>query len=397
MLLPSAAQWRARRRPDAQIRHGIARPVCWPRLPPRRTIPNKPIRIIVSFGPGGGADIVGRILGQSLQEKLGQPVVIENKPGAGGTIGNELVARAEKDGYTLGIMTAGQIIAAVMNKSLRYDTATAFEPIAMVATASLIIVTRPDFPASNAKELVAQAKANPGKISVASPGFGATQHMSAELFRQTAGIEMLHVPFRTSPEAITAVLGKQVDILFDTVLAVLGQVQSGQLKAIAVTGKDRFPDGAGRAAGDRVRPAAGLRRHHLVRRVRAARHPPEVVAKLNKVLNEGIQEPAVRERLIKAGVAVQGSSAEAFGKFMADELARWNKVREAAGISAERSELPYSVALRVRAWLQPSRVCGSFFFRIAPATTLRSTSAVPPPIVNMRTSRAMRSSGSSRE
>ena len=154
--------------------------------------PTRPIKIIVSFGPGGGADIVGRILGQSLPEKLGQPVVIENRPGAAGTIGNEAVARAEKDGYTLGIMTAGQIIAAVMNKSLRYDTATAFEPIAQVATASLIIVTRPDFPASNVKELVAVAKASPGKITFASPGFGATQHLPAELFKQTAGIDMLH-------------------------------------------------------------------------------------------------------------------------------------------------------------------------------------------------------------
>jgi len=261
--------------------------------------------------------------------------VIENKPGAGGTIGNEQVARAEKDGYTLGIMTAGQIIAAVMNKSLRYDTATAFEPVAMVATASLIIVARPDFPASNAKELIAQAKANPGKISVASPGFGATQHMSAELFRQTAGIEMLHVPFRTSPEAISAVLGKQVDVLFDTVLAVLGQVQSGQLKAIAVTGKDRFPVvpdvppaiESGLLPGYDVTTWYGVFAPHGT--------PPEVVAKLNKALNESIQEPAVRERLIKAGVAVQGSTPEAFGKFMADELARWNKVREAAGIAQQ--------------------------------------------------------------
>src|SRR5215211_6541198 len=124
--------------------------------------PQRPVRIIIPFGPGGGSDIIGRIVAQSLQEKLGQPVVIENRPGAAGTLGNEAVARADKDGYTLGIMTAGQIIAAVMNKSLRYDTATAFEPISMVATASLIIVTRPDFPASNAKELVAQAKQNPG-------------------------------------------------------------------------------------------------------------------------------------------------------------------------------------------------------------------------------------------
>ena len=294
--------------------------------------PNRPIKLIVSFGPGGGADIVGRILAQSMAEKLGQPVIIENRPGAAGAIGNEAVARAEKDGYTLGIMTAGQIIAAVMNKSLRYDTATAFEPIAQVATASLIVVTRPDFPASNAKELVALAKASPGKITVASPGFGATQHMSAELFKQTAGIDMLHVPFRTSPEAITAVLGKQVDILFDTILAVLGQVQSGQLKAIAVTGKDRFPivPDVPPAADSGLLPGYDVTTWYGFFGPRGM--PADIVAKLNKVLNDSIKEPAVAERLIKAGVIVQGSTPEAFGRFMADELARWNKVREAAGI-----------------------------------------------------------------
>jgi tripartite-type tricarboxylate transporter receptor subunit TctC len=294
--------------------------------------PNRPIKLIVSFGPGGGADIVGRILGQAISEKLGQPVVIENRPGAAGTIGNEAVARAEKDGYTLGIMTAGQIIAAAMNKSLRYDTVTAFEPIAQVATASLIIVTRPDFPASNAKELVALAKASPGKITVASPGFGATQHLSAELFKQTAGIDMLPVPYRTSPEAITAVLSKQVDILFDTVQAVLGQVQSGQLKAIAVTGKDRFPivPDVAPATESGLLPDYNVTTWYGFFGPRGM--PANVVAKLNKALNESIREPAVAERLTKAGVIVQGSTPEAFGKFMADELARWNKVREAAGI-----------------------------------------------------------------
>src|SRR5262245_64223866 len=133
--------------------------------------PQKPIRVVIAFGPGGGTDIVGRIIGQSLQEKLGQPVVVENRPGAAGTLGNEAVARAEKDGYTLGIMTAGQIIAAVMNKSLRYDTLTAFDPVSQVATAGLIIVTRPDFPADDVKQLVAAAEANPGKVSFASTGF----------------------------------------------------------------------------------------------------------------------------------------------------------------------------------------------------------------------------------
>ena len=302
---------------------------------PAQDYPNKPIKLIVSFGPGGGADIVGRILAQSMQEKLGQPVVIENRPGAAGTIGNEAVARADKDGYTLGIMTAGQIIAAVMNKSLRYDTATAFEPIAQVATASLIIVARPDFPANNTNELVALAKQSPGKISVASPGFGATQHMSAELFKQTAGVDMLHVPFRTSPEAITAVLGKQVDVLFDTVLAVLGQVQSGQLKAIAVTGKDRFPivPDVAPAADSGLLPGYDVTTWYGFFAPRGV--PPDIVARLNMVLNDSIKEPAVAERLIKAGVAVQGSSAEAFGKFMAGELERWNKVREAAGIAPQ--------------------------------------------------------------
>jgi tripartite-type tricarboxylate transporter receptor subunit TctC len=297
--------------------------------------PAKPIRIIVPFGPGGGGDIVGRIFGQALQEKLGQAVVIENKPGAAGTIGNEAVARADKDGYTIGVMTAGQIIAGAMNKSLRYDTATAFEPIAQVATASLIIVARPDFPANNVKELIAAAKADPGKINVASPGFGATQHMSGELFKQTAGIDMVSVQFRTSPEAITAVLGKQVDVLFDTVLAVLGQVQSGQLKAIAVTSKDRFPivPDVPAASESGLVPGYDVATWYGFFGPRGM--PPAIVARLNKALNESLKDPGVRDKLIKAGVEPKGSTPEEFGTFMAGELARWNKVRETAGIEKQ--------------------------------------------------------------
>jgi tripartite-type tricarboxylate transporter receptor subunit TctC len=294
--------------------------------------PQRPIRLIVPFGPGGGADIIGRIIGQALQERLGQPVVIDNRPGAAGTLGNEAVARADKDGYTLGIMTAGQIIAAVMNKSLRYDALGSFDPVAQVATAGLIIVTRPDFPANDVKGLIAAAKANPGKISFASPGFGATQHFTGELFRQTAGVNILHVPFRTSPEAISAVLGKQVDVLFDTISAVLGQVQSGQLKALAVTGKDRFPAvpdvpaaiESGLLPGYDVTTWYGVFGPHGI--------PPGVIAKLNKTINESLAEQALQERLTKAGVVVHGSTPEAFGKHMADEHARWNAVRVAAGI-----------------------------------------------------------------
>ena len=294
--------------------------------------PQRTIRIIVAFGPGGGSDIVGRIIAQSMQERLGQSVVIENRPGAGGTLGNEAVARADKDGYTLGLMTAGQIIAAVMNKSLRYDTLTAFDPVAQVATAGLLIVTRSDFPANNVKELVAAAKANPGKLSFASPGFGATQHFTGELFRQTAGVNILHVPFRTSPEAITALLGKQVDVLFDTVSAVLGQVQSGQVKALAVTGKDRFPavPDVPAAIESGVLPGYDVTTWYGF--FAPAGTPPAVIATLNKTLNEIIADSVVQERLTKAGVVVRGSTADAFGKFMAAEFVRWNAVREAAGI-----------------------------------------------------------------
>jgi tripartite-type tricarboxylate transporter receptor subunit TctC len=304
----------------------------WPASALAQEWPQRPIRIIVAFGAGGGADIISRILGQSMQEKLGQAVVIENRPGAGGTIGNEAVARADKDGYTLGMMTAGQIIAATTKKSPRYDTLTDFDPVSLVATASLLIVARSDFPVNTIQDLVAAAKAEPNKIVFASSGFGATQHFSAELFMQAAGVKMLHVPFRNSPEAIASVLGKQVDVLFDTVSALIGQVQSGELKALAVTGKDRFPavPNVPTVIEAGVVPGYDVTTWYGVFAPRGT--PPAVIGKLNKMLNEILAEDAVRQRLTAAGVVVEGSTPEAFGRFMATEFARWNAVREAAGI-----------------------------------------------------------------
>jgi len=297
--------------------------------------PQQPIRIVVSFGPGGGADIIGRILADSMQSKLGKPVVIENKPGAGGIIGNEAVANAAPDGYTLGIMTAGQIIAAATRKNMRYDTLTAFAPVGQVATASLLIVTRPDFPANSVKELVAAAKADPGKIVFASPGFAATQHFAGEMFKQTAKVNLLHVPFKTSPEAINAVLGKHADVLFDTVSALIGHVQSGQLKALAVTGKDRFPavPDVPAASESGVLPGYDVTTWYGLFAPRGT--PAPVIAKLNKTLNESLADDAVRKRLETAGVVVKASTPEAFGDFMASEYKRWDAVREAAGIEKQ--------------------------------------------------------------
>jgi tripartite-type tricarboxylate transporter receptor subunit TctC len=222
-----------------------------------------------------------------------------------------------------------------MNKSLRYDALGSFDPVAQIATAGLIIVTRPDFPANDVKELIAAAKANPGQVKFASPGFGATQHFTGELFRQTAGVDILHVPFRTSPEAIAAVLGKQVDVLFDTISAVLGQVQSGQLKALAVTGKDRFPavPNVPAAIESGLLPGYDVTTWYGVFSPRDV--PPAIIAKLNKTINESLTDEAVQARLTKAGVVVRGSTPEAFGKHMASEYARWNAVREAAGITPQ--------------------------------------------------------------
>ena len=308
---------------------GLARPAA------AQDWPQQPIRIVVSFGPGGGADIIGRILAESMQSKLGKPVVVENKPGAGGIIGNEAVANAAPDGHTLGIMTAGQIIAAATRKNMRYDTLTAFAPVGQVATASLLIVTRPDFPANTVKELVEAAKADPGKIVFASPGFAATQHFAGEMFKQTAKVNLLHVPFKTSPEAINAVLGKHADVLFDTVSALIGQVQSGQLKALAVTGRDRFPAVPNIPAANEsgVLPGYDVTTWYGLFAPRGT--PAPVIAKLNKTLNESLADATVRKRLETAGVIVKASTPEAFGDFMASEYKRWDAVREAAGIERQ--------------------------------------------------------------
>jgi tripartite-type tricarboxylate transporter receptor subunit TctC len=302
---------------------------------PAQDYPQQTIRFIVSFGPGGGADIIARILADSMQKKLGRPVIVENKPGAGGIIGNDTVAKATPDGYTLGIMTAGQIIAAVTKKNMPYDTNTAFAPISQVATASLMIVTRPDFPANNVKELVAAAKAEPGKIVFASPGFAATQHFAGEMFKQIAHVDLLHVPFKTSPEAINAVLGKHADVLFDTVSALIGQVQGGQLKALAVTGKDRFPavPDVPPAVDSGVLPGYDVTTWYGV--FAAKDVPPAVVAKLNKVINDSIKEDDVIKRMTAVGVVVKGGTPDEFGKFLSSEFARWDKVREAAGIAQQ--------------------------------------------------------------
>ena len=302
---------------------------------PAQDYPQQNIRIIVPFGPGGGGDIIGRIMADALQKKFGKPAIVENKPGAAGILGNDVVAKSTPDGYTLGIMTAGQIIASVTKKNMPYDNDTAFTPIAQVATASLMLATRPDFPANSVKELIAVAKAQPGKIVFASPGFGATQHFAGEMFKQTANIDLLHVPFKTSPEAINAVLGKHADVLFDTVSALIGQVQSGQLKAIAVTGKDRFPavPDVPSVIESGVMPGYDVITWYGIFAPKGT--PAAIVAKLNQAINESLKEEDVIKRMTAVGVVVKGSTPEEFGAFLRSEAKRWDQVRAAAGIEQQ--------------------------------------------------------------
>lgn len=294
--------------------------------------PQRTIRIVVAYGPGGGTDVVARIVAQGLQEKLGQSVVVENKPGAGGIIGIDSVARSAPDGYTLMVNNNAHVVLPAMNKSLPFDTLHSFDPVGQVGDASLLLVAHPEFRAADVKELIALAKAQPGKITYASVGVGSTQHFTGELFRQIAGVDILHVPYRNSPAAVSAVLGRQVDLLFETVTAVLGQVQSGELKPLLVTGKDRFPAvpevptgiESGLLPGYDVTSWYGIQV--------PAGTPRPIIDKLNAALVAIVADETVRDRLAKIGVLARSSSPEEFGKRMETELARWARVREAAGI-----------------------------------------------------------------
>jgi tripartite-type tricarboxylate transporter receptor subunit TctC len=297
--------------------------------------PQRTVQLVVGFGAGGGTDVVARIFAQALQDKLGQPVVVDNKPGAGGMIAAGLVAKAAADGHTLFVVNNGHVITGVMQKSLPYDTLKSFAPVSLLATAGLVIVTHPQFPARDVNELIARAKAEPGKITFASVGLGSTQHFGGELFKQMAGADMLHVPFRGSPAAVTAVLGRQVDVLFETVQAVLGQVQSGDLKALAVTGRERFPDFANVPTVIESGALADYDTTTWYGIVAPAGTPPAVITRLNRALTEIAAEPAIQERMAKAGAVAKASTPDAFGKHMESELARWGKVREAASIAQQ--------------------------------------------------------------
>jgi tripartite-type tricarboxylate transporter receptor subunit TctC len=292
---------------------------------------DKPIRVLVGFGAGGGTDIVSRIIAAPLSELLHQTVVVENKPGAGGSIASADVAKADKDGYTASMISAGHTVSAVMLKSVRYDAVKDFAPVAEVAEGAFVIVARKDFPANDIKGLVALAKASPGKLNFASVGLGSTQHFAGELLRQMAGIDVKHIPYRGTPGVVAALLAQEVDYAVELVHAVQGQVQAGQLKLLAVGTPKRWP------AVPNVPTVAesgvpGYSVGSWYGWVYPAGTPQVIVDKTNAALREVLARPAIKEQMLKVGAVVHVTTPAEFGQHMADEVAKWKSVRDKAGL-----------------------------------------------------------------
>jgi tripartite-type tricarboxylate transporter receptor subunit TctC len=293
--------------------------------------PSRTIRILVGFGAGGGTDLAARIIAEPLQEILGQSVVVENRPGAGGMTATGAVAKAPKDGYTLLMMSNAHVIAPVMYKNVPYDAVNDFQMISMLGTAGLVLVTHPDFPAKNLQELIALAKANPNKYNFASSGAGTTQHFSGELLNQLAGVALTHIPFRSTPAALAALLGNQVDMVFELIQPVLSQVRAEKLKAIAVTSPQPFPSmpevptfAASGLPGYDVTSWYGL--------ALPAGTPVEIVDKMSKAVREALARESVRQQIINGGALPRTSTAEELKQHVAAEIAKWEQVREKAGM-----------------------------------------------------------------
>jgi tripartite-type tricarboxylate transporter receptor subunit TctC len=293
--------------------------------------PTRPIKIMVGFGAGGGTDITSRIVGQALSEVLGQPVVVENRVGAGGTMAANAVATAPKDGYTTLMMSNAHAIAPVIYKSIPYDSVKDFDMITQVGTAGLIVVTHPEFPAKNLKELIGVLKASPGKYNYATTGVGSTQHFAAELFKQMAGVDMTHVPFRGTPAALAALIGKQVDVVFELIQPVLGQLQAGALRPIAVTSPDRFPSvpdiptfAESGVPGYNVTSWYGL--------ALPAGTPAPIVKKTTDAMRQVLARDTIGQQIRVAGALPKSSTPEELRDHVASEIKKWSEVREKAGI-----------------------------------------------------------------
>ena len=297
--------------------------------------PNKTIKLVVPFGPGGPTDLAARVVAQVVQSGLGQNVVIENRPGAGGATGTKSVASADPDGYTMLIGTSATLgVVPALVKNPGYDPIKSFAPVAKISDSTTVLVTPPGFPPNSIKELVAYAKANPGKLSYASAGHGNQTQLAAELLLARAGIKAVHVPYKSGAEMVTAVLGEQVQMTFPDISILLSLIQEKKIKALAVTSTTRHPllpdvpTMAESGIADYVTTFwTGV--------VVPAGTPPDIVGKLNAAINDGLKSQSVRDSLGRVGAQPAPGSPQDFGTFIADETRKWSAIAQTAGLSPQ--------------------------------------------------------------
>jgi tripartite-type tricarboxylate transporter receptor subunit TctC len=295
--------------------------------------PTRPVRIIVGFAPGGTADIIARLMGQWLSERLGQPFIIENRPGGGTNIATEAVVRAPADGYTLLMLSATQAINATLYDKLNFNFIRDIVPVAGTMRVPGIMVVNPSVPANTVPEFIAYAKANAGKLSMASGGIGSAGHISGELFKMMTGINIAHVPYRGGGPALTDLLAGQVQVYFSPMPAAIEYIKAGKLRALAVTTAARseaLPDIATVAEF-----VPGYEASTWVGVGAPKATPAEIVEKLNKEINAALADPKIKARLADLGGTVLPGTPADFGKLIADETEKWGKVVKFTGIKAD--------------------------------------------------------------
>ena len=298
--------------------------------------PVKPIRLVVPFPPGGPNDIIGRVFGQKMQELLGQPVVIDNRPGAGGALGTDNVAKSEPDGYSIAIASAGALaistaLTTALQEKILYDPLKGLAPVTLVAKVPELLVASTTLPAANVKELVALAKAKPGAINYGSSGPGSMPHLAGALFGTSAGIDIVHVPYRGAAPAINDLIGHQVQIIFLDLPVLLPHIQSGAVKALAVGGRSRvqlLPDLP--TLNELGYPQ--IEADNWYGMVAPARTPPAIIEKLNAAALAAMKTPEVQDKLAPQGAILIGNTPEEFAAYMASEIEKWTKVVQTAGI-----------------------------------------------------------------
>ena len=299
---------------------------------PAAAYPVKAVRIIVGFSPGGSTDVTARIVAQKMSESWRQQVIVENRPGAGGNIGAEAVAKAPPDGYMLLLATTGVMsINHRLYRSLPYDALRDFAPVTQIGSLPLILIVHPSLPVRSVKELIALAKARPGQLSYASSGVGGATHMTAEVFRMLAGVDILHIPYKGSGQAMADLIGGQVPLAFDQITSSLSHVESGKLRALAVTSAKRFAS----VPQLPTMAEAGVPGYEAVSwngLAAPAATPADVVTRIRAEVARVVQLPDIKERFFRDGIEPVASTPEQFAAHIRAERAKWEKVIDAAGI-----------------------------------------------------------------